>query len=92
MPFANGGEFKNANFIKKIENAQGKTIYEHPNKYKKRDVIFNDMLIDGEKGTRVLLIFRLLEKTGTVSIPNSNNNSDAYSVYTTNHGVWFGNY
>lgn len=104
LPFANNGEYKNASFIKKIEDINGKVLYEQSeltNKIMSEDTAFlmTHMLIDGVKnGTSKKLSslnYKIAGKTGTVAYLNTNNNTDAYSVaYTTEDtmGVWLGNY
>ena len=103
VPFSNGGNFINANFIKKIESENGKLLYE--NKEVKQKImkeetayLMTDMLISSVKnGTSKklnTLTFEVAGKTGTVGLHSSNSNTDAWSIgYTKNNtvGVWFGN-
>lgn len=104
VPFSNGGYYKPASFIKKIESLDGKVLYEHTNFAKQvvnEDVAYlmTNMLIDGVKnGTSKKLSslpYEVAGKTGTIALKNTNYNTDAYSIaYTTKHtmGVWIGNY
>lgn len=104
LPFANQGEFKTCSFIKKIEDITGKTLYEDSKLTQKimgedTAYVMTQTLIDGVKnGTSKklhTLNYEVAGKTGTVAVPNTNNNTDAYSVaYTTQHtmGIWLGNY
>lgn len=104
LAFANNGKYSKCNFIKKIIDKNGKTIYEH--EVNEQNVIgddtaylMTDMLKKAcKKGTSRKLAnlnFDVAGKTGTVAIKGTNNNTDAYSIaYTTEHtmGVWIGNY
>ena len=102
--FANNGYYKNATFIKEITDSRGNVVYKHTDNKAKiigEDTAFlmNYMLTDGvQNGTSKklkTLPYQVAGKTGTVSLKNSNNNSDAYSIaYTTSDtmGVWLGNY
>lgn len=103
VPFANGGNFMKAKFIRKIVNNQGKVIYE--NNQSKSQVmspesayLMTQMMISGVKnGTSArlnTLPFEIAGKTGTVGIKGTNLNSDVWSVaYTPQKivGVWLGN-
>ncbi|MDD4211197.1 MAG: PBP1A family penicillin-binding protein [Clostridia bacterium] len=103
LPFANNGNFIEAKFVKKIEDENGRILYERkiiPTKIMSEETAYlmTDMLISGVKyGTSQklkTLKFEVAGKTGTVGIQNSNNNSDAWSVaYTPEKsiGVWLGN-
>ena len=104
LPFACSGEYSKAQFVKKIVDVNGETIYEH--KLNKKQImgedtayLMTDMLKEACKtGTSKKLKnldYDVAGKTGTVAIKGTNNNTDAYSVaYTTKHtmGVWIGNY
>lgn len=102
--FANNGMYRDAKFIKKIEDKNGKVLYENPSfkssvMSQETAYLMNNMLIDGVKnGTSARLknlTYEVAGKTGTVAVPSTNQNSDAFSIaYTTNHtmGVWLGNY
>ncbi|MBE5738409.1 MAG: hypothetical protein E7354_01565 [Clostridiales bacterium] len=98
------GFYSKSNFVKLIKNNKNMTIYN--NKVSERNVysidtayIMTDMLKYSTKnGTSKKLAnlqYDIAGKTGTVGIPNTNFNTDAYSLaYTTKHrmAVWFGNY
>jgi 1A family penicillin-binding protein len=102
-PFATGGQYQTAHFVKRIEDQNGKVLYE--NKQQKQQImsaetayLMTDMLISGVKqGTSHklnTLEFEVAGKTGTVGLHNSNKNTDAWSIgYTTQKtvGVWLGN-
>lgn len=104
LPFVNDGKFADVKFIKKIVDANGKTIYER--KVSEKQImgedtayLMTDMLKEACKsGTSMklkILDFDVAGKTGTVAIKGTNLNTDAYSIaYTTKHtmGVWIGNY
>lgn len=104
LPFVNDGNFSKANFVRKIVDINGKTLYEHKPKEEKimgedTAYLMTNMLKEACKtGTSMKLKnldFDVAGKTGTVAITGTNNNTDAYSVaYTTKHtmGVWIGNY
>lgn len=104
LPFVNDGNFSKANFVRKIVDVNGKTLYEHKPKEEKimgedTAYLMTNMLKEACKtGTSMKLKnldFDVAGKTGTVAITGTNNNTDAYSVaYTTKHtmGVWIGNY
>lgn len=104
LPFANGGNYDTAKFVRKILDKNGKILYEHKvaeNKIIGEDTAYlmTDMLCEATKtGTSKklkYLPYSVAGKTGTVAIKGTNNNTDAYSIaYTTNHtiGVWIGNY
>lgn len=99
--FACMGNFAPARTIRKIEDANGRVIYEHnpiTHKVFSDDVCFliNDMLREtAESGTAKKLSslgFPVCAKTGTGA--NANGNTDAYTVsYTQNDtvAVWLGN-
>lgn len=103
IPFANGGNFVKAKFIRKIVDNHGKIIYE--NNQNKTQVmspesayLMTQMMISGVKnGTSARLNVLPLEvagKTGTVGIKGTNLNSDVWSVaYTPQKilGAWLGN-
>lgn len=85
--FANGGKHTNSHFIKKIENENGKIIFENANE--RHEVmksstayLITDILKECSKsGTGRKMKdfdFEIATKTGTVG--NTNGNSDAYSV------------
>jgi membrane peptidoglycan carboxypeptidase len=102
LPFSNNGQFIEAKFVRKIEDANGKVLYENrrePTKVMSAETAYlmNDMLISGAcYGTSKklnTLDFEVAGKTGTVGLKD-NNNSDAWSVaYTPSKtvGVWLGN-
>ncbi len=104
VPFVNSGYYAKANFVRKITDNLGRTIYEHkPNSEQimgdDTAYLMTKMLSDAcDNGTSMrlrTLPFQVAGKTGTVAIKGTNNNTDAYSVaYTTSHtmGVWMGNY
>lgn len=104
VPFVNSGYYAKANFVRKITDNFGRTIYEHkPNSEQimgdDTAYLMTKMLSDAcDNGTSMrlrTLPFQVAGKTGTVAIKGTNNNTDAYSVaYTTSHtmGVWMGNY
>ena len=103
IPLANGGNFIEAKFIKKICDKNGKIIYE--NNEEKNQIMSEEtaylmtkMLISSVKnGTSSRLDslgFEIAGKTGTVGIKGTNLNSDVWSVgYTPQKtvGVWLGN-
>ena len=102
LPFSQKGEFTHASFIKEIKSVNG-TLYKNPeNKTKvmseESAYLMNNMLISGvKKGTSMRLNklpFTVAGKTGTVGIPDTNLNTDVYSIAYTNSktcGVWLGN-
>lgn len=104
LPFVNKGKYSTANFVRKIEDSNGKTLYEHLPENRQvmgEDSAFlmTDMLSKacdyGTSKKLKTLNFDVAGKTGTVAIKGTNNNTDAYSIaYTTQHtmGVWIGNY
>ena len=104
LPYSNGGNYKKTSFIRKIVDNSGHVIYDNsqpPKQIMGEDsaYLMTDMLIDGVlTGTSKKLStlpYQVAGKTGTVMVPNTNDNSDAVSVaYTTEHtmGVWLGNY
>lgn len=104
IPFVDSGYYAKTNFIRKITDNLGRTIYEHkPNKEQimgdDTAYLMTKMLKDAcANGTSMrlrTLPFDVAGKTGTVAIKGTNNNTDAYSIaYTTEHtmGVWMGNY
>lgn len=91
MMLANGGEFKEAKFIKRIEDNQGRVLYEHKSKIKKifeedsaflTTEILKDVVSVGTAKNFALNI-PLAGKTGTVGKKNCPNNSDAlFCSYT----------
>jgi len=103
LPFANNGEYIKAGFVKKIQDTDGRILYNR--KIDKTKVIsketaylMTDMLKSGvKKGTSQrlnTLDFEVAGKTGTVGLNSTNNNSDAISIaYTKDKsvGVWLGN-
>lgn len=102
-PFANGGKFNTAHFVRKICDKNGSLVYE--NKLENKQImseetayLMTDMLKSSTKtGTSSRLKdlpFEVAGKTGTVGIKNTNLNSDVWSVaYTSSKlcGVWLGN-
>ena len=103
VPFANGGKFVNAKFIRKICDKKGKVVYEN-NEIKKSAMseetayLMTEMLKSSvKKGTSSrlnALNFEIAGKTGTVGIRGTNFNTDVWSVaYTPEKtaGVWLGN-
>ena len=104
IPYSNNGKFIKSGFIKEIRTSAGVVLY------KKDEVgrqvmgsdtayLMTDLLISGVKeGTSKKLCtlpYMIAGKTGTVAVPNTNLNTDAYSIgYTTKHtaGIWIGNY
>ena len=99
--FANKGIYKAPSFIEKIEDKNGKIIYE--NNYIEKRIysegtafLINDILkqtvIDGTAKNLKGFNFEIAAKTGTVG--NENGNSDAYCLcYTSDYsiGSWLGN-
>ncbi len=104
LPFVNDGKYDKARFIKKIVDADGKTLYEHITNSTQvigtdTAYLMTDMLKtachNGTSRKLSSLNYDVAGKTGTVAIKGTNNNTDAYSIaYTTKHtmGVWIGNY
>jgi len=100
----NNGKYRKSSFIKKIKNMQNVTICD--NKMSESMVYGDDTIYQMTKilnysvknGTSKKLSgldFDVAGKTGTVAVPNSNYNTDAYSLaYTNDHtmSVWLGNY
>ena len=100
---ANNGNYIQASCIDKIETKTGKLLYKNNIETKKtmRDDT-STLLIDMLKGVTKngtgkklsFLPYEIASKTGTVSLKNSNLNTDAYNfAFTTNHtlGCWYGN-
>ena len=100
---ANNGNYIQASCIDKIETKTGKLLYKNNIETKKtmRDDT-SSLLIDMLKGVTKngtgkklsFLPYEIASKTGTVSLKNSNLNTDAYNfAFTTNHtlGCWYGN-
>lgn len=104
VPFANSGCYAKANFIRKISDNFGRTIYEHKPQNTQimgsdtaylMTKMLSDACVNGTSMRLKNLPFQVAGKTGTVARKGTNQNTDAYSIaYTTNHtmGVWFGNY
>lgn len=102
--FTSGGNYIKSNFIKEIKDKNGKVIYEHKlsqNKVYNEDTVYlitNTLEYAVKNGTSKKLSklpFAVAGKTGTVSVKDTNLNTDAYSLaYTKDHTmcVWFGNY
>ncbi len=102
IPFANGGDFIEAKFIRKICNSKGQIVYENSEKKnnamsEETAYLMTQMLISSvKKGTSSrlnVLPFEIAGKTGTVGIKGTNLNSDVWSVaYTPQKtvGVWLG--
>lgn len=102
LPFSQKGNFIKASFIKEIKIING-TLYKNTESKTKvmseeSAYLMTKMLISGvNKGTSMRLNklpFVVAGKTGTVGIPNTNLNTDVYSIaYTDNKtcGVWLGN-
>ena len=102
LPFANNGNFIKAKFIKKICDKNGKIIYQNQEKPSKvmspeTAYLMTDMLKSSVKnGTSSRLkglSFEIAGKTGTVGVPNTNFNTDVWSVaYTPQKTatVWLG--
>lgn len=102
LPFSQKGNFVKASFIKEIKSING-TLYKNTESKTKvmseeSAYLMTKMLISGvNKGTSMRLNklpFVVAGKTGTVGIPNTNLNTDVYSIaYTDNKtcGVWLGN-
>ena len=102
LPFSQKGNFIKASFIKEIKSING-TLYKNTESKTKimseeSAYLMTKMLISGvNKGTSMRLNklpFVVAGKTGTVGIPNTNLNTDVYSIaYTDNKtcGVWLGN-
>lgn len=102
--FTHNGNYSKSTFINQIISANKKSLYgrkmtenkviEPQTAYLMSDI----MKYSVENGTSKKLSkfnFDIAGKTGTVSIKNSNNNTDAYSLaYTSSHtmSVWLGNY
>lgn len=103
LPFANGGNFIEAKFIKKICDKNGNVIYENNQNLnnvmsEETAYLMTEMLQNSVKnGTSSRLNklgFDVAGKTGTVGIKGTNYNSDVWSVaYTPQKtvGVWLGN-
>ena len=95
--FANSGKFSSSSYISKIEDGNGKTIFEKTNSKSqamssKTAYLITDILKDCSKsGTAKRLKdfdFDIASKTGTVAENNSKLNSDAFNVsYTTEHTI-----
>jgi len=102
--FANNGYYRPFTTIRKITNKYNVSIYtdnRQSNKVMGDDTAYlvTSVLQDGVKyGTSKRLNnlkCDIAGKTGTVAVPNTNNNTDAISVaYTTDYsvGCWLGNY
>ena len=102
MTFANGGNYKNAVFVKEIKDKNGKTVYKHTpdeNRVITRETAYlvTDMLMDTAKsGTArklASLPFDIASKTGTVGVNGSDKNSDAWNMSYTSQNtvcVWYG--
>lgn len=102
LPFANNGNFVKAKFIKKICDKNGKITYQNSEKSTKvmsaeTAYLMTDMLKSSvKKGTSSRLKdlnFEIAGKTGTVGVPNTNFNTDAWSVaYTPQKSacIWLG--
>lgn len=98
LTLANGGIFTDAAFIKRIEDADGNTVYTRNNIGSKRVfseetayLTTNSLIACAEYGTArklASLPFEIASKTGTVAAGNGN--ADAYNVsYTTSDCVLF---
>lgn len=95
--FADSGKFSSSSYISKIEDENGKTIFEKTNSKSqamssKTAYLITDILKDCSKsGTAKRLKdfnFDVASKTGTVAENNSKLNSDAFNVsYTTEHTI-----
>ncbi|MDD3947740.1 MAG: penicillin-binding transpeptidase domain-containing protein, partial [Clostridia bacterium] len=102
MTFANGGNYKNAVFVKEIKDKNGKPVYKHTpdeNRVITRETAYlvTDMLMDTAKsGTArklASLPFDIASKTGTVGVNGSDKNSDAWNMSYTSQNtvcVWYG--
>lgn len=103
-PYIFKGKFKNSNIINCIKSNNNLTLF---NKKMSVNSVFNDdtayiMTDILKKSTKVgtskklsNIAYDIAGKTGTVAVPNTNFNTDVYSLaYTTEHrfAVWLGNY
>ena len=102
--FTNDGNYRKSKFIKKITDSNNMTIYKDLMSYNSvygQDTmclmtdIMNYAVHNGTSKKLAKLDFDVAGKTGTVSVPGTNYNTDAYSLaYTSDHtmSVWLGNY
>jgi len=103
-PLINDGNYVNSKFIKEIKNDKNITLY---SRYVSETNVYNTstsyMMTDildysvknGTSKKLNILPYSVAGKTGTVSVKDSNYNTDALSLaYTTEHvmTVWLGNY
>lgn len=99
-----GGNYIKSSFIKKITSSDNVTLYSDKLSFTpiyNEDTTYlmtNILKYSVNNGTSKKLSqlnFDIAGKTGTVAVPNTNFNTDAYSLaFTTNHtmSVWLGNY
>lgn len=100
----NNGKYRKSSFIKKITSSNNMAIY---NNIVTETKVYNDdttyLMTDilkysvnnGTSKKLSNLDFDVAGKTGTVALPNTNFNTDSYSLaYTSKHtmSVWLGNY
>jgi len=102
--FTSSGKYIKSAFIKEIKDINNITIYSRNMTETKvcssdTSYLMTNCLVhavnNGTSKKLSKLPFQVAGKTGTVSLPNSNDNSDAYSLaYTTKNtiAVWLGNY
>ena len=101
--FANNGQYAPYFLIRKIENANGKTIFENKTNFqpvisKETAFLINDVLADtitqGTAKKLQTIPLKLSAKTGTVGAMQNNQNTDAWCVsYNKNYTIcaWVGN-
>ncbi len=104
LPYSNEGKMITSGFIREISTTGGVVVYRKNEDGKEvmgsdTAYLMTDLLLSGvEYGTSKRLStlpYQIAGKTGTVAVPGTNLNTDAYSIaYTTEHtaGIWIGNY
>lgn len=102
-PFVNSGKYLAPYFVESIQTKNGKVIYKHfsTDKQVMRDdtaFLVSDLMKKATKnGTSKRLSsfsFDVAGKTGTVGVPNTNFNTDAWSIAYTSNDItcsWLGN-